>query len=210
MRVLFLTDSLSFPRNYNGEVVEYEETYQYLLKQNFPTIDFVFASIGGGTSRDLYKQAVYYKMFKPDVVILQCGVVDCAPRAFRLLERKFLAKIKLLSFFKPFLKKLRKYRGIVYVNKRNFKNNLNLIKAEFTNDPEFYAIGILPVSDEYENLIPKMKNQVTIYNKILQEEFDNFITTQDLPWNGILNDFHHLNGKGHHYVYKKIHSILNK
>ncbi len=53
MKILILTDSLSLAREYKGEVISYEETYPYLLKKQFPHIDFVFTCIGGATIKKL-------------------------------------------------------------------------------------------------------------------------------------------------------------
>ncbi len=77
-RVVFLTDSLSLPRDV-PEKVSYEETFVYLLKQEYPNIEFIQFAYGGATISDLRNQADYLKSFSPNILILQAGIVELIP-----------------------------------------------------------------------------------------------------------------------------------
>ncbi|MEO8254200.1 MAG: hypothetical protein ABI554_07395, partial [Flavobacterium sp.] len=110
MKILFLTDSLSLPRKYDGGEVIYEDTYICKLREKYPEILISDVAIGGAKITDLLVQCFYYKQFKPDLVFIQCGIVDCAPRSFSLLEKVIIDKLRLRKFSKLFEKKLRKIR----------------------------------------------------------------------------------------------------
>ena len=60
MKILFITDSLAFPRVF-PEQVNYEETYLFLLKKKFPNIDFIHLGFGGATIDKLYYYSEYYE-----------------------------------------------------------------------------------------------------------------------------------------------------
>ena len=77
-KLLLITDSLGLPRLF-PEKTEYEDTYPNLLKKHFIIMQY---SKGGGTIIELYEQTGYFKAFEPDVIILQSGIVDCAPRPY--------------------------------------------------------------------------------------------------------------------------------
>jgi len=210
MRFLFLTDSLSLPRNGKVEKVSYEETYPYLLKKTFPQHDFVFLGIGGSTIKDLYRQSSYYVDLKPDLTFIQCGIVDCAPRPFRKLETRIINKLKLRFLFKPFVKWLVKNRGYKYTKIKTFDNTIKeLLSNQFQNYKN-YAIGILPASVEYEQKLKGITQSINDYNNVLKSNYTNhFIDNTDFPKNGLLSDFHHLNAKGHQFIFKKISKIIH-
>ena len=157
MKILVLTDSLSLARQHGDEIISYEGTYPYLLKNQFPNIDFVFTCIGGATIKKLYSQLCYYKYFKPDLVILQCGIVDCAPRVFSPFERKVINKLGLVSFLKKTIYFFRKYRNYKYTSLKNFNKYISKIKTLLEPNTNIYSIGILPPFNLYEVKVPGIK-----------------------------------------------------
>ncbi len=206
MKILFLTDSLSLPREENGQVVKYEETYLSILRKEFPEMLIVDSAIGGATIWDLFRQIFYYKYFEPDLVIIQCGIVDCAPRAFTEFEKKILNRLGIRA--KGLTSFLRRYRGLKRTSRVKFEKTAIKIKNEFSNIP-VYAIGILPASLEYEKKVPGIENSIAIYNQILKGHF-HFIESCGFPMEGILNDHHHLNKYGHEVIADNIRSVLIK
>ena len=72
-RILLLTDSLAMPRE-EPELTLYEDTYPYLLRKKYEVFQF---SKGGGLMKEFVEQTFYYNQYRPDVVILQIGIVDC-------------------------------------------------------------------------------------------------------------------------------------
>lgn len=201
-RVLFLTDSLSLPRKHVDGVVEWDEVYISLLRQEFPEIDFIHVAYGGATIGDLFSQLNYYSLIRPDLIILHCGIVDCAPRAFGRLELEIIKKFRLFRLFNPFTKFFRIYRGITYTPLRQFEKTLINLKQRFPDSP-FWSIGILPGCKEYEEKVPGISRNIEEYNAILKRE-TYFISNDDFPRSGIINDYHHLNALGHRYIFNKL------
>src|SRR5688500_17972440 len=88
-KILIITDSLGLPRAV-PEVCSYEQTWPFLLNNAGYQIHQV--SIGGATVSELYRQLEYHYLFLPDLVIVQSGIVDCAPRALGKFESLLLNK----------------------------------------------------------------------------------------------------------------------
>ena len=98
-RLLLFTDSSALPRR-SPEITYYEETYPYMLKKHFDVVQY---SREGTRIVDIAEQAHYYQQYKPDIVILKCGIVDCAPRAFSWNEELFLKSNILGRILRKFL-----------------------------------------------------------------------------------------------------------
>jgi len=208
MKVLFLTDSLSLPRSYKNAVVKWEEIYFTRLKQRFPDVEFILMAMGGATIVQIQLALNYYVHTNPDLVILQSGIVDCAPRAFGQLEQQIIFKLKLFRLVKPFVKTLRKYRRISYTSPKTFEATLLKIKHAFPGKP-FIAIGILPGCKDYDLLLPNVSKKIVEYNGILAGHTD-FIENDDFPAEGIVGDFHHMNAYGHNIIYHKLEPVIER
>lgn len=206
MRILFLTDSLSLPREADGETVKFDQTYINLLRKDFPEHTIADCAIGGATIWDLFRQSAYYKYFEPDLVILHCGIVDCAPRAFTAFEQKLLNKMGLRP--KGLTKFLRKHRGLKLSPEPKFYKTALRLKKQF-DKVNMYSIGILPASGEYESKVPGIKSSIATYNSILAKIFK-FIDNDSFPYEGILSDHHHLNKKGHKEIADRIKLVLEQ
>ena len=205
MKIQIFSDSLALPREIPQKVF-YEQTYPAKLSEKHVVAQY---SKGGGTIKDLLDQTFYYKMFCPDVVIIQSGIVDCAPRPFTLFEEHFFK----LNFFtkacKAVLKRLtknwlRNVRKVAWTSPKDFRLYCNQFIETYPNTP-VYAIGILPARKEYETLAKGITKRIQQYNTILKETFGkNYIDTSDMPDEGIMSDHHHLTVVGHQYIYDKI------
>jgi len=90
-KVLCIGDSLCLP----GHLNKYEGTWFCKIKEQFPELDFIsffkrqlttdiLVSMGGGESGvdKWLKGADCLEAYLPDVIKLQLGIVDCAPRLF--------------------------------------------------------------------------------------------------------------------------------
>lgn len=209
MRILILSDSLGLPRNVDGQLVSYEDTYVYLLKKKYPQHEILHVGIGGATMLDIKTQSLYYPVAKPNLVFIQCGIVDCAPRAFSKFESKIIRELKLKKVFNPFVSFLRKYRKHTYTSPKKFGRYINEINSNFASATQnVYYIGIIPGSNDYEMVLPNIIKQINLYNDILQKEGIRFIDNKDFPMDGILPDHHHLNKKGNLLIFKKIDEII--
>ncbi|MFA6060415.1 MAG: SGNH/GDSL hydrolase family protein [Taibaiella sp.] len=201
-KILLLTDSLALPRD-KPEACRYEDTWPQLLKQSNYIIHQ--ASVGGATSGDLLTQVTYHKMFEPDYVIVQSGIVDCAPRFMTRLEltlcRKYgyvgKAIIKLMSN-----NMIRRLRRITYTSKKSFSKNIDSIRQRFNTTPVFF-IGIIPPHPLYEKVLPGVTKKIREYNSILKTK-ENYISVDDFDLSGTMSDHHHLNSYGHKQIYQRI------
>lgn len=212
-RILFLTDSLSLSRD-NPEVVKYEDTYVYLLKSNYPEYDIIQCGYGGATINILLEQASYLKMMKPDIIILQSGIVDCAPRSITKFESDIITRIPILSkhifqFIRKYSPKIRKIRSITYSSKNNFKKSILELKKIFPHS-DFYCFGILLANSNYEVKVPGITLNIKMYNQILKSIFnEKYIDTSNINTKCIMSDNIHLNKEGHKIIFSLLKNIFS-
>ena len=77
MRVLCVGDSLGLPR----KGCPYEKTWFFKLAKKYPNIEFVdYFKRGLVLTETVNLYNMYYTDYKPDIVIIQTGICDCAPR----------------------------------------------------------------------------------------------------------------------------------
>ena len=207
-KVLILTDSLGLARD-TPEHVSYEDTWPSLVRKDGYYVHQV--SIGGATSDFILKQIPYHKGFDPDIVIVQLGIVDCAPRFARKGEIEALRKIpflgnKILGLLnKPFI---RKRRRITYTSLSNFRKNVLAIKASFS--VPVYFLTIVNASEGYEAMLSGITENINNYNRIILEIADKKdISLTGIEKQGVMSDFHHLNKRGHSIVSSKVLRVLN-
>ena len=209
MKILLLTDSLSLPR-IEPEYCCYEDTWPGLLMQN-SNYCVHQVSIGGATSKTLLQQVHYHKAFIPDLVILQVGIVDCAPRFMTKIEYSIYLRLgqlgkRIIKFSNKRI--IRKIRKTSFVSLQNFKNNITQIINTFGQD-RCYILGIVPSSYSYETILPGITKQINQYNNFLKS-FDGYISLDEvLNSNGLMTDHHHLNIKGHKIVFSLLQNKLN-
>jgi lysophospholipase L1-like esterase len=146
-------------------------------------------------------------MYTPDVVFVQVGIVDCAPR---VISRKVENIISLLpgvrSGYRFLIKKLRRglnrLYNLNYVSLDDFERNIKKINYMFDSKPVFF-IPIFPASDEYERVLPGIKRNIKLYNsKIAKYKMVDYKCYQ--PESFTMSDYHHLNEKGHELIYKEV------
>jgi lysophospholipase L1-like esterase len=195
--ILILTDSLAFPRS-EPEIVPYERTWVALLKRKFPEIDIVHCGRGGATIVDLYKHSTYFHgTIEPKLVLVQSGVVDCAPRALTVMEQQVLKRLPLigsliLSLVRKNAALIRRWRRMSYTTLTSYEAWVNAFERLFSN---VYWIEILPATTEYEVHVRGIGAAINSYNEVLQRR--NYITTADFTHDDIMSDYHHLNINGH-------------
>lgn len=202
-RILLITDSLAFPR-LEPESVPYDSTYVALLKDAFPGCDFIHHGRGGATLVDLFKHSTYYHgTVQPDLVLMHCGIVDCAPRALKEIEQQVLVRIPWLGpwlgrvVVRRYSRSLRRLRKMTYTPIDVFAAYVERFETLFDN---VHWIGILPVSDAYEHTVEGIRANAARYNAVLQTR--KFIGTEGLGASDIMSDFHHLNQSGHRKLFE--------
>src|SRR5947207_1162731 len=94
-KILLLTDSTANPRSFPvSMVVKLEETYPYLLRDEFRGAMFYQLSFGNITTEDLLSQATaYLTHWKPDLIIVHSGLADCRPEAFTHAQKAFISRL---------------------------------------------------------------------------------------------------------------------
>ena len=213
-RILILGDSLCLPRKHPEKVSLYQ-TWPSLLN-NDAHFEIIQIAIGGGTLKTLNEQSAYYVASEPDIVIIQSGIVDCAPRALGWLEREIVNANRPLGFlihhFFP-INLMRKYRKKTYTKKTHFRKLIKELANRYVNS-QIIWIGIVPASNEYEKIVPGISKNIVIYNNIIASEIvvsrGVFLNVTSIPKDGIMTDHHHLNIKGHRWLYEEILVLLSK
>ena len=103
MNVLFLTDSLGYPRE-EPDTARGVDVWPYkvssLLKKNRTSKNanlFFDAKPGLDTNSLARIRDKHIKAFQPDVIFIQVGIVDCYSRALTKTESMFLSKLPILG-----------------------------------------------------------------------------------------------------------------
>lgn len=212
-KLLVLTDSTSLPRD-NPQVVLCEQTWPYLLRDYLTDMknpyELLQGSAGGATSFDIYNRAAYLKMFSPDVIIVQVGIVDAAPRALTQKEwvvwHYFWITRKICNFILPrYGAKIRKFRQKSNLSESEYRNNLENTNAFFTPSTSIYAISTIVPCQEYEHMNPGIRAKVVRYNAVMREVYgDKYIDISDMPLDALMTDYHHPNVVGHQWILNRI------
>jgi hypothetical protein len=208
--VLLLTDSLAFPRS-EPEVVKYEETWVALLKRRFPAVDFVHCGRGGATIVDLHKHSAYYHgTISPTLVLVQSGIVDCAPRALTVVEQQVLQRLPILgpplsALARRHAPILRRWRRMSYTSLPAFEAWADRFEALFGN---VHWIGILPAHSNYEMRAEGIGDAIDRYNAVLRRR--RFVPTDDFTANDIMSDLHHLNVTGHRRLADRLAEVVQR
>ena len=225
-KILFITDSLGLPK-YFPEKIYAEKTYPNITTKFFHDnhhkkyMFFQYRRAGLTTAFINYEiNEGSLLAYKPDIIVLQVGIVDCYPRALTKIERAIMSRIPILNSFlkkiiKKYYKKIVQYRNISYINKKDFKSHIKNIKLNlFSSVNKTIVIPIAPANKNYKDLNPRVDENIKIYNDILRSVFkDNFYNTfydSFLAEEMFLSDNHHLNNSGHKYFSKKLIEKISK
>ncbi len=201
MRILIFTDSLSLPRS-TPEICHHTDTWPERLQKLGHEV--CLSAIGGATIKTLFKQSFYFgNAGYFDLVIIQSGIVDCAPRFARQLEVKLLQATPILG--KLILNALntnfiRGIRNITYTKPNTFKPFVDKFDTSYAC-PVCY-IPILPASPAYEQRLSGVSKNIARFNQLFPAE--RIIDIKELTLNDLLSDFHHLNSNGHQVIMNAI------
>ena len=202
-KVVVFTDSLGLARKW-PESVLLEETWPCLLRSALVNHEVHQFSMGGATSTDLLEQAQYWMHGETPVdwMIVQAGIVDCAPRAFSKREKILQQIFSVLSrpfptFGKFVFESLRRYRQISYVDAKNFRCNVKKMR-DLADKQQAKLLWISVVGSEfYNDVLPGVDKKITVTNETLKAELgDGFVDLQ-LGDEYFMSDGHHLVAKGH-------------
>ena len=222
-KILIITDSVSMPR----PGICYEDTWIAMLKNRFPSFDFMDRSGKGSTSRRLVTEggggADLLETYMPAVVILQIGITECAPRLFKKhgFENFLMKRIIPRRFIPDYIKYVKKRRGrnpeITEIPPHEYRNNIqNFAERCEKRNCRLLIIKILKPTSLYLSKSPHVKQNIDLYNSITAEIAGKYscITLID-PLEEIENIDHlcvdelHINMKGHRIYYEKIWETLS-
>jgi lysophospholipase L1-like esterase len=227
-KLLCIGDSLALP----GHLNRYEDTWFYLLKREFPTFDClsffkrqlttdVLTTMGGGEiGVDKWpKGADCLEAYMPDFVILQLGIVDCAPRLLNTFDKRILKLIpsRLSSSYIRFIKTLRSRKTTnTYTSIEQFRKNWeNYLKRTVKNNTKVIIISISLPDEIFLQKNPKTIKNVNIYNDFLLQlgsSYGNVCVTIPLdPRNynfPIYEDGYHPNSTGNRIIFESVKRLL--
>ncbi|MGN6177663.1 MAG: SGNH/GDSL hydrolase family protein [Mucilaginibacter sp.] len=223
MKILCIADSLALPGHDNT----YEDTWFYKLQVSFREHSFIsffkrsitteiLVTEGGGDASQPITGADCLEFYMPDLVILQLGIVDCAPRLMR--RKGLLYKIIQKSpagiqnaFYKG-LKKVRKRSSTnADVPPNEFLSNLDnyLSRCVNINVKKVIIIKICTPDDSFVQKSPDILDAVKLYNSIidkLDEKYSIVTVVDPLASNTkhIFEDGYHPNPEGNDLVFNAL------
>ncbi|SCZ27863.1 MULTISPECIES: hypothetical protein [unclassified Pseudomonas] len=217
--VLMLTDSLGLPR-VKPERIGDDDCWVYRLQDDFSQV-LKFRTVctpGLDTRQLLVASRDYHQAMKPDLVVLQVGIVDCYPRALKRNELSVIMRLpKVVSMFlhqqiKRYYSYLIERRRIQYVGPAEFKANLQAMRDMFPC-AQFRIVPIAPPCSDYKARNPLIESAITSYNQILIDLFGGEVLVDCYAEGGdqlFMSDNHHLNAAGHARVYSSVSQALYK
>lgn len=215
--VLMLTDSLGLPR-VKPERIADDECWVYRLQDTFSHV-LKFRAIctpGMDTRQLLMASRDYHQAIKPDLVVLQVGIVDCYPRALKRGEVSIIKRLPntlsmiLHKQIKRHYSYLIKRRKIQYIGAAEFKANLLALRKMFPN-AQFCIVPIAPPCSDYKARNPLIESAIASYNGILTDLFGAEVLGDCYAGGGdrlFMSDNHHLNAAGHTQVFNSVSQAL--
>jgi lysophospholipase L1-like esterase len=174
-RIILIGDSLLMPRIRQG--LDYEDTYGYLVFKALKDHEVI---IKGKYSNDTSVQSkpnvlrVEIEYLNPDMVFVQLGIVDCAPRLFSKIEKYALKALPsflrqgIINFCSERRRFFTKMFPKVYVKKDDFETNMRkILEAIKICDATPVIINIARTSEENESRSFNYDNNTIEYNEIL-------------------------------------------
>ncbi len=223
--LLVYGDSISLPRP--RECITHSDVYPELVRDALESsepglrVTVMNRSQGGATVSSLYdsycRDRAYLNRSEPCVLVIQCGIVDCAPRPVPMSVRKKIAQLpvylrwliaKFLHIARPFLLRA----GIHWraTQKDEFEALLLAwIKSVPENFTKVYVINIAPTIPEADAHSPGLADSILDFNAAIRRAatisgatYIDVFESLSLQPEGIreyihLKDGHHITRRGH-------------
>ena len=181
--ITILGDSLALPR----QEVTYKDTYAYKLSLKLENRYVVLnrARRGNTTAKQssendagfLIEDVDYYHQSR--FVIIQLGIVDCAPRLFSERESKLLGSIrpsfvreKIIGFKSKRRLFFTKHFPLVYVTRDQFLRNYEKLLKRILNRTDATRIFLINIADTTRHNKTRsygFERNIVEYNKVIQE-----------------------------------------
>ena len=241
LRIVALADSLSLPRIEGEERVIWDDTWPYRLQQMLTATETATETtmevINCGRRARLvetindhdFLEHIAWK--RPDIVILQVGVVDCAPRIFSKKQHALLnlpvvppaVRNRIIKWGSANRRKLIGSQPLakVYTPPERFRGELDTFGKKVSNHDETVRLLVLPIVidwDRAEAKSPGYGANVNAYNQILKQ----FCEVRHATWVELprltmatedvsayfCSDGYHLNAEGHQLVATAVGAVL--
>lgn len=222
--LLIQGDSLTLPRN----SVAYIDTWPGLLQRNLVQFHTVNIAQSEKTTADFsgdleahHKRELEY--YEPQTIVVQVGIVDCAPRYFRKWEKELLDLVPVDSISSGvfFLVKHLRSRSEkrAYIDQSTFKSNLESYchRAQKAAVDRVVLVKILQAGKKYSTKNPRVERSITQYNSIIDDVAKQFssvetlrpladdpATEKELIEDCTLLDGYHLNKNGHQRLFERL------
>lgn len=215
MRVVIFTDSLGMPRD--GVSIENTWTRLFINKYAASHEIFTFFKRGANTNDIVQEKSDFLHLFRPNLIIVQVGIVDCVRRALPLRLTYLTSRVPILSsivrkFSSKYHYVLTKLHKSYAVELRTFEENMNNILTDCSERNIIpIVIRIAEPGAFMRNKTYNVEQDVQLYNqklKLLVEKFNGVFVD---PYRGqhsfeyvLDEDGHHLNSLGHELVFDKV------
>jgi lysophospholipase L1-like esterase len=223
-KIMIVTDSVSMPR----AEIRYEDTWIYLLKKEFPQYDIIDRTGRGSTTTRLVTEGGggvdLLEMYMPDIVIIQLGMADCAPRLFdkRGLEYRIVSRTLPAWARRRYIDHVKKHRvrdpEVTEVSPEEFRSNCAaFFRRAQAIGARILLIPILPPMDLMIRKSPHVRRNVDRYNGIYREvvaQFANveivdpFRNNSGMDINELAIDEVHVNAEGLKMIFESLKPLL--
>jgi lysophospholipase L1-like esterase len=220
---MIITDSVAMPRF----EVPYEHTWIGLMKQRFSGDDIIDRPARGSTSLRLVTEGGggvdLLENYRPDLVILQLGITECAPRLFKKTGVEYFIMNRIMSprARQRYIDRVKQRRtrdpNLTETPPHQFRHNLNayLCRAGVCGA----GVIVLPIFRPTPNLVtrsPFIGENIATYNRIMKEVvaahahaavvevFDKSFPMEKVSVDGI-----HINREGSRMVFEKVAAAVN-
>ena len=215
---MIVSDSMAMPR----KEVPYEDTWIYLLKKELSDYDIIDRPVRGSTTLRLVTEGGggldLLEHYTPDLVIIQMGMAECAPRLFKKTGMEYFLMNKVMNHrmrqkYIAFIKRTRARDPLLTeIPPQNFKLHVSLYsrRAALTNT-RILAVQIIKANSHFISKSPHIQQNVDTYNALLREieqEQANFHVID--PFNDVIDmdeitiDELHLTALGHKILFQKL------
>jgi acyl-CoA thioesterase-1 len=227
MKISIITDSLSLGRiDYNKNNKDNVTIFHYETWPNLLKFDNVYVnSKRERTTEFLLTDECKYEcidLVNPNTIIIQIGVVDCAPRVISRTEKKLMNKWFFPKFIRNHIIKNRSKNrskltqnyplSKVYVDESKFINNLE----DFIKQNQNIQIVIIPIVYDIINLDKSFVLNCMLYNNNIYDLCQYYyncslVNIDNMVHNDLYfcKDGYHLSIEGHKELANKLHEILN-
>lgn len=174
-------DSLALPR----ADVQYHQTWPSRLRAELDEWTVINRAQDGKTTKELisdeeWKNSRQLDLYTPRVVVLQLGIVDCAPRKVRKVEKQVVEELEsqLLRRISYFLATNFRSRSMkrAYVSPDEYRSNLSaFVERAMENGVESVLfVKILSPGEKYSDRNKHSPASITQYNEILSDVADEY------------------------------------